>query len=68
MTMPQATRPQDNKKDGKEKKDSLTTKLDEILVIDTEDIPDSLLHPRWKIQRTIPATFEDLKQDRKSVV
>ena len=62
MTMPQTTRPQDNKKDGKEKKDSLTTKLDEILVIDTEDIPDSLLHPRWKIQRTIPATFEDLKQ------
>lgn len=62
MTMPQAVRQQKKDNANKEKKDSLTTKLDEILVIDTEDIPDSLLNPRWKIQRTIPATFEDLKQ------
>ena len=43
-------------------KDSLTTRLDEILKLDTEEIPDSLLHPRWGIQRTTPITFDDLSQ------
>ena len=32
------------------------------VVIDEEEIPDSLLHPRWKIQRTTPVTFDDLDQ------
>ena len=27
-----------------------------------EEIPDSLLHPRWKIQRTTPITYDDLGQ------
>ena len=45
------------------KKDSLTTRLDEILQIADEDIPDSLLHPRWGIQRTEPVTFDDLRQN-----
>ena len=27
-----------------------------------DTIPDSLLHPRWKIQKTIPVTFDDLEQ------
>ena len=32
-------------------------------VIEDEDIiPDSLLHPRWKIQRTLPITLGDLDQ------
>ena len=32
-------------------------------VIENEDtIPDSLLHPRWKIQRTLPITLDDLDQ------
>ena len=32
-------------------------------VIENEDtIPDSLLHPRWKIQRTMPITLNDLNQ------
>lgn len=32
-------------------------------VIENEDtIPDSLLHPRWKIQRTLPITLSDLDQ------
>ncbi len=55
----------DNKRkaNGKDaKKDSLTTRLDEILVLETEEIPDSLLHPRWQIQRTTPVVVEDLRQ------
>ena len=32
------------------------------VVIDEEEIPDSLLHPRWKIQRTVPITVDDLDQ------
>lgn len=35
----------------------------QALIIDNEDsIPDSLLHPRWPIQRTIPITVADLDQ------
>ena len=30
---------------------------------DDEEIPDSLLHPRWKIQRTVPITVDDLDQN-----
>ncbi len=29
---------------------------------DEDTIPDSLLHPRWKIQRTTPITYDDLDQ------
>ena len=29
-------------------------------VVEDEPIPDSLLHPRWKIQKTTPVTTEDL--------
>ena len=29
---------------------------------DELNIPDSLLHPRWKIQRTLPVTIDDLNQ------
>lgn len=32
------------------------------VIIDEEEIPDSLLHPRWKIQRTTPVTHDDLDQ------
>ena len=31
-----------------------------VLEVEEEEIPDSLLHPRWKIQRTQPITQEDL--------
>ena len=32
--------------------------------LENEDsIPDSLLHPRWKIQRTLPITLDDLNQN-----
>ena len=30
--------------------------------IEDETIPDSLLHPRWPVQRTTPLTFDDLEQ------
>ncbi|WP_028896814.1 cell surface protein SprA [Prevotella sp. HUN102] len=30
--------------------------------IDEEVIPDSLLHPRWKVQRTTPITYGDLER------
>ena len=40
-------------------KDSIVTQP----IIENEDtIPDSLLHPRWKIQRTMPITLNDLNQ------
>ena len=32
------------------------------VIDDDEEIPDSLLHPRWKIQRTQPVTREDLNR------
>ena len=45
----------------KEKKDTLAINAQPILD-DDEIIPDSLLHPRWDIQRTSPITFDDLTQ------
>ena len=32
------------------------------LNLQDDSIPDSLLHPRWKIQRTTPITQDDLKR------
>lgn len=33
-------------------------------ILENEDsIPDSLLHPRWKVQRTTPITMGDLDQN-----
>ena len=49
---------QDNKKTtaGKGTKPALPD-----VVLDEDSIPDSLLHPRWKIQRTTPITYDDLE-------
>ena len=44
----------------KQKKKSQTV-IPEV-EIEEEEIPDSLLHPRWPVQRTYPLTFEDLSQ------
>lgn len=33
------------------------------MAMDEDTIPDSLLHPRWRIQRTTPITQEDLRQN-----
>ncbi|MGN0069895.1 MAG: cell surface protein SprA [Prevotella sp.] len=43
-------------------KDTTTVKAQPIFEED-EEIPDSLLNPRWKIQRTLPVTLEDLDQN-----
>ena len=32
------------------------------VVVQEDSIPDSLLHPRWKIQRTTPVTYDDITQ------
>lgn len=42
-------------------KDTIKTEIPEV-IIDEEEIPDSLLHPRWPVQRTTPITIEDLEQ------
>ena len=49
---------QDNKKNAKTNGANLND-----LIIDDDSIPDSLLHPRWKIQRTLPITLDDLNQN-----
>ena len=41
-----------------------TTKRNTMIdvILDEEEIPDSLLHPRWPAQRTTPVTYDDLEQ------
>ena len=36
--------------------------------VDEETIPDSLLHPRWKVQRTTPITYDDLKENSTDLI
>ena len=43
------------------KSDTAKTVLPDV-IIDEEEIPDSLLHPRWPVQRTQPLTIGDLEQ------
>ena len=50
-----------NQKDGKQKDDKQPPKFNQIVIAD-EDIPDSLLNPRWRIQRTTPITEDDLRR------
>ena len=59
---PQA--PQKNKAKTTAGKNNRAPLADDIVILDNGDdsIPDSLLHPRWKIQRTTPVTYDDLKQ------
>lgn len=42
------------------KKDTVQVKVQPEIEDETH-IPDSLLHPRWKIQRTTPVIFDDLE-------
>ena len=43
--------------------DTTKTKKPDLpeVIIDEEEIPDSLLHPRWKIQRTTALTIDDYR-------
>ena len=55
------------KQDGQRQQDKKTGGNKSVgnlndLIIDEDSIPDSLLHPRWKIQRTVPLTYDDLDQ------
>lgn len=65
----------DRKEDGKEEKAAAAAKkrtpkssLERYrerqarLKLQQDTIPDSLLNPRWKIQKTTPVTYDDLKQ------
>ncbi len=66
---PAQRKQQDNKKDANSKSSKEDKKEKKInsdlasLIIDEDSIPDSLLHPRWKIQRTVPITNDDLDQN-----
>ena len=49
--------------DDKDKQKTDTSRITaQPILDDDEDIPDSLLNPRWKIQRTQPITYDDLDQ------
>lgn len=43
-----------------------TKKID--VEIDEETIPDSLLHPKWKVQRTTPITYDDLRENSTDLI
>ena len=47
--------------DAKNQNDTLAVTAQPLLA-DDDSIPDSLLHPRWQIQRTLPITLDDLSQ------
>ncbi|MBO5001203.1 MAG: cell surface protein SprA, partial [Prevotella sp.] len=59
---------EDNTKDGKaEDKDKPAAKKLDItaqptLQLDEDTIPDSLINSRWKVQRTVPITHDDLRK------
>lgn len=59
---PQKPKKTVNQSQKKDRKDTLKVKAQPVLESD-EQIPDSLLHPRWKIQRTTPITYGDLNQN-----
>ena len=52
-------KPQDDKTNNKPKIEVKS----QAVSADDEEIPDSLLHPRWQIQRTTPITYDDLDQN-----
>lgn len=55
------SRQQPQKQTKPQRKDTIDIKAQPQLD-DELNIPDSLLHPRWKIQRTLPVTIDDLNQ------
>ena len=50
----------DDKNDKKGKKDDKKKEIQELIIDNEDSIPDSLLNPRWSIQRISPITFDDL--------
>ena len=51
-------------KGKKQKTDSIQKKLTglSMLAVEEDSIPDSLLHPRWKVQRSVPVTLDDMNK------
>ena len=60
-TRPQGA-PEDHIDDADNAKQGKKTGIRKQITIQEDTIPDSLLHPRWKIQRTMPITYDDLEQ------
>ena len=60
----QDRRTQQDGKTQQQRKDSkpATSSTAQPILEADEEIPDSLLNPRWKIQRTTPVTYDDLEQ------
>ena len=56
---------QGSKTTGNASKDNKKTAnvAEQPIIDDDEEIPDSLLNTRWKIQRTTPITYDDLNQN-----
>ena len=55
---------QKNKTTNTKDKKKQAPLANDIIILETDDdsIPDSLLNPRWKIQRTTSITYDDLNQ------
>ena len=60
-TRPQGA-PEDHLDDEDNAKKEKKPEIRRQITIQEDSIPDSLLHPRWKIQRTMPITYDDLEQ------
>ncbi|MBP5713013.1 MAG: cell surface protein SprA, partial [Prevotella sp.] len=52
-----------NPEDGDKPQDKKVEIAAQPILENEDSIPDSLLHPRWKIQRTLPITYSDLRQN-----
>ena len=59
---PQPSAPQGSRQDTARR----VTVVSPVIMVEDDTIPDSLLHPRWKIQRITPLTEQDL--DKQAVV
>ncbi len=60
----QGAGPMTQKKGAKDKVDTLKAEKSALsaLVIEDDSIPDSLLHPKWNVQRTVPITIDDTRK------
>ncbi|RRD02361.1 cell surface protein SprA [Prevotella sp. OH937_COT-195] len=53
----------DDKNKNNAGKNNKEKEIRELVIDDEDSIPDSLLNPRWKIQRISPITFDDLNRN-----
>lgn len=61
--LPRGTTLAGNKTDSVKPKAKANVAAQPEVIIEEDSIPDSLLNPRWKIQRTVPITEEDLNRN-----